>query len=107
MKIKHLAMIALASSALLLGGCSAQNAFEAKPHAAEKTTDPDAEFKDRLNLTFSANFNDISSRIITDPKTGIEYVEVYFDRGKAGGVSITPRLRHDGKPYINPRWKKK
>lgn len=79
------------SASLLLTGC----------------TDKQSEhsFQERLNVGIDFSLKTVTSRIITDPKTGIEYIELY--RNDAGGVSITPRLDKNGKPYVNPEWKKK
>ena len=42
---------------------------------------------------------------MTDPKTGVEYIEVWADQFRGNSVSLTPRLDKNGKPYIDPKWK--
>ena len=72
-----------------------------------KATDLDSGFRDRLDLSSSVAWKYLNSRIITDPQTGVEYIELYINKDRAAGVSITPRLTKDGKPFINPKYRKK
>lgn len=101
---KVLTLIGAASLALLLNGCSNDSAGSADTHV--KADNTCSSFQDKLNVDLTKlswnEANSIGSRIVTDPETGVEYVELYADKG----TSITPRLPKDGKPYINPKWKK-
>ena len=93
------------STSFLLAGCTDdQSEQSAKTQTVKANSDDN--FKERLNVGIGFNFETVNSRIITDPKTGIEYIELYMNQSKAGGVSITPRLDKNGKPYINPKWRK-
>lgn len=90
--------------ALTLTGCSNNDADSNKANAADKNTNFTNEFA--INSATFLNTNNIDAKLITDPKTGVEYIEVYVTKEKGGGVSVTPRLDKNGKPYINPKWRK-
>lgn len=99
------------STSFLLAGCTdAQSEQPTKTQAVKANSAAkvnDDNFRERLDLGFDVSLQTVNSRIITDPKTGIEYIELYMNQSKAGGVSITPRLDKNGKPYINPKWRKR
>ena len=90
--------------ALALTGCSDNNADSSKVNAADKNTNFTNEFA--INNAVFTNINNINTKLVTDPKTGVEYIEVYVNKEKGGGVSVTPRLDKNGRPYINPKWRK-
>lgn len=90
--------------ALTLTGCSDDDAGSNKANAADKNTSFTNEFA--INSVTFTNINNINAKLITDPKIGVEYIEVYVTKEKGGGVSVTPRLDKNGKPYINPKWRK-
>lgn len=105
--------LAALSACLALTGCTEEKSQSEPPKTTHKATqktkavDYDSDFRSRLNVGIYITFQDVNSRIVTDPKTGVEYIELYMNHDKAGGISITPRLNKDGKPYINPKWEKK
>lgn len=93
------------STSFLLTGCTDGQSEKPTKTQAVKVNDDD-NFREQLDLGIDFSPKTVNSRIITDPKTGIEYIELYMNQSKAGGVSITPRLDKNGKPYINPEWRK-
>lgn len=97
-KKKLLTVLITMSACLALQGCS-------DSEKSDKPKDPDLSFKNNLHAAPWTGGSGTS--IITDNKTGVEYIEVYFNQNKGGGVSITPRLDKNGKPYINPKWRNK
>lgn len=101
--ITGLLVIGVSTSFLLTGCTDDQSEQPTKTQAAKVNND---DFNERLNVDVGFSLETVNSRIITDPKTGVEYIELYMNRSKAGGVSITPRLDRYGKPYINPKWRK-
>lgn len=61
---------------------------------------------DKITSIFDAD-DDTQVSILTDPRNGAEYIE-YDNRTNWGSSdTITPRLKADGKPYINPTWEAK
>ena len=93
--------------ALTLTGCSDDDAGSNKANAADKNTSFTNGFAiNSATFINNNNNNNINAKLITDPKTGVEYIEVYVTKEKGGGVSVTPRLDKNGKPYINPKWRK-
>ena len=65
--------------------------------------DIDEEFKIDNDQLMSAN----EYRIVTDPATGVEYIVTAVSEFSAPtGSAICVRVDHDGKPIINPSWKK-
>lgn len=92
---KMLALIGAAILTLLLNGCSKDTA---STPAKANINNTSSSFQDKLSDTFMPA---IKVKIVTDPKTGVEYIELIEDNG----ISITPRLGKDGKPYIDQKWK--
>lgn len=65
--------------------------------------DIDEEFKIDNDRQMSAD----EYRIVTDPATGVEYiVTASSEFGAPTGSAICVRVDQNGKPIINPSWKK-
>lgn len=92
-------LVGILGIGLALAGCSDN---DNKASAADKETS----LTDQLsrNDPTIMNFSKIGAKIVTDPDTGVEYIETYVTKEKGGGVCVTPRLAKDGKPFINPKW---
>lgn len=66
-------------------------------------TDIDEEFKIDNDHPMSAD----EYKIVTDPATGVEYiVTTSSEFGAPTGSAICVRVDSNGKPIINPSWKK-
>lgn len=94
------------SASFLLAGCTDGHSKQPTKSQATVKVNNDDNFQERLAVGVDFSSKTVTSRIITDPKTGIEYIELYMNEDEAAGVSITPRLDKNGKPYINPKWRK-
>ena len=97
---KILTLIGAASLALLLNGCSDGSTMS----ESTKAVSTESSLQSQLDVDLSAG-SSVDSKIVTDPKTGVEYIEVWVDQFRGNSVSLTPRLDKNGKPYINPKWK--
>lgn len=65
--------------------------------------DIDEEFKIDNDEVMSSD----EYRIVTDPATGVEYIVTAISELSAPtGSAICVRVDQDGKPIINPSWKK-
>lgn len=68
-------------------------------------------FNDNIDEEFKIDNDQVMSpdeyRIVTDPATGVEYIVTAGSELTAPtGSAICVRVDRDGKPIINPTWKK-
>lgn len=97
---KMLALIGAVILALLLNGCSDGSTMS----ESTKAVSTESSLQSQLDVDLSAG-SSVDSKIVTDPKTGVEYIEVWVNQFRGNSVSLTPRLDKNGKPYIDPKWK--
>lgn len=97
---KAIALVGAIGVALTLTGCSDDSTMS-EPTKAAST---ESSLQSQLDVDLSAG-SSVDSKIVTDPKTGVEYIEVWVNQFRGNSVSLTPRLDKNGKPYIDPKWK--
>lgn len=85
MNKKSLILMLLTVGLFCLGGC----------------TDTEEKIQPQKESTVSRNLQDIA-KSYTDPTTGVEY----WYRNNGYGAVLIVRRDTNGKPYINPAWKK-
>lgn len=97
---KIIALVGVVGVMLTLTGCSNDLTMT----ESAKAISTESNFQNQLDVDLSAG-SSVDSKIVTDPKTGVEYIEVWADQFRGNSVSLTPRLDKNGKPYIDPKWK--
>ena len=60
-----------------------------------------AEQNGELKIWFQSNSGSVSSMIIVDDKTGVNYIAIGTTYANDGGLAITPRLNADGTLYTS------
>lgn len=96
--------IVLAMGLLILQGCNSSDSTKNgnQPETVKASTSVDS-LSDFNGTQGWGNAN-----IYTDPKTGVEYwVLTDLSHQGGAGTGITPRLKANGKPYVNPKWRKR